>query len=118
MPRSLWHGSAVTRLLGLWVQISPQAWMFVSCEWRVLLGWGPFWVNHSSRVLPNVVCSVRVIAKPRKGTTWPQSGVKAPQEKNVTYVHQSLVLSPTCAPAKVDINKKSVIFPQDLKKFK
>jgi len=38
-------------------------------------------------------------------------GVKAPQEKNVIYVHQGLVLSTTCAPAQVGVNQKSVIFP-------
>jgi len=45
-------------------------------------------------------------------------GVKAPQQKNVIYVHQGLVLSLTCTPAKVGVNKKSVIFPYDLNIFK
>ena len=39
-PRDLRRGSAAARLLGLWVRISPGAWMFVSCECSVLLGRG------------------------------------------------------------------------------
>ena len=31
------RGSAVSHLLGLWVQILPRAWMFASCECCVLL---------------------------------------------------------------------------------
>ena len=37
---SLRHGSATARLLGLRVRIPPGAWMFVSCECRVLSGRG------------------------------------------------------------------------------
>ena len=39
-PRGLRRGSAAARLLGLWVWFPPEAWMFVSCECRVLLGRG------------------------------------------------------------------------------
>ena len=35
-PRGLRHRSAAVRLLGLWVRISPGAWMSVSCECCVL----------------------------------------------------------------------------------
>jgi len=35
-PRGLRRGSAVVRLLGLWVRIPPGAWMPLSCEWFVL----------------------------------------------------------------------------------
>ena len=35
-PRGLRRGSAVARLLGLWVRIPPGAWMFVCCECCVL----------------------------------------------------------------------------------
>jgi hypothetical protein len=41
----------------------------------------------------------------------PEWGKSTTGKKKVIYVHQGLVLSPTCAPAKVGINKKSVIFP-------
>jgi hypothetical protein len=30
--RGLRHGFAVARLLGLWVRISPEAWVSISCE--------------------------------------------------------------------------------------
>jgi hypothetical protein len=40
-PRRLRSGSAAARLLGLWVRTSPQAWLPVSCECRILLGRGP-----------------------------------------------------------------------------
>jgi hypothetical protein len=39
-PRGLRRGSAVIRLLGLWVRIPPVAWMSVSCECCVLSGRG------------------------------------------------------------------------------
>jgi len=35
-PRGLSRGSAVARLLGLWVRIPPDAWMSVCCECCVL----------------------------------------------------------------------------------
>ena len=35
-----WRGSAAARLLGLWVRVSPEAWMSVSCECCVLSGRG------------------------------------------------------------------------------
>ena len=41
-PRGQRHGSAAARLLGLWVRISPRAWMCVSCECCVFLGRGLF----------------------------------------------------------------------------
>jgi hypothetical protein len=37
-PCGLRRGSAVVRLLGLWVWIPPREWMFVCCESCVLLG--------------------------------------------------------------------------------
>jgi hypothetical protein len=37
-PRSLRRRSTVSRLLGLWVRIPPEAWMSVSCECCVLSG--------------------------------------------------------------------------------
>jgi hypothetical protein len=37
---SLRHGSATARLLELQVRITPGAWMFVSCDFRVLSGRG------------------------------------------------------------------------------
>jgi hypothetical protein len=39
-PCVLRRGSAAARLLGLWVRISPRAWMSVSCECCVLSGRG------------------------------------------------------------------------------
>ena len=39
-PRDLRRGSVATRLLRLWVQIPPGAWMFVCCECCVLSGRG------------------------------------------------------------------------------
>ena len=39
-PRFLRRRSAAARLLGLWVRITPGAWMFVSCECCVLSGRG------------------------------------------------------------------------------
>ena len=39
-PRGLKRGSAAARLLGLWVRISPEAWMSVSCKCCVLSGIG------------------------------------------------------------------------------
>jgi hypothetical protein len=39
-PHGLWRGSAVSRLLGLWVRIPNMAWMSVSCECCVLSGRG------------------------------------------------------------------------------
>lgn len=45
-------GSAAARFLVLWVLISPEAWVSVSCVCCVLLR-----ANHSCRgVLPVVVC--------------------------------------------------------------
>jgi hypothetical protein len=35
-----WRGSAAARLMGLWVRNPQGAWMFVSCECRVLSGTG------------------------------------------------------------------------------
>jgi hypothetical protein len=58
------HGSAATRLLGLWHRISPGAWMSLCCECCVLLGKGVLRADHSSRgVLPSVEC-LSVIVKP------------------------------------------------------
>jgi hypothetical protein len=60
------HGSAADSLLGLRVQIPPEAWLSVSCECCVLhiqrfLGSA----DRSSReVLPSMVC-LSVIVKPR-----------------------------------------------------
>jgi len=39
-PRGLRRGSAVARLLGLWILIPPGAWMSVCCECCVLSGRG------------------------------------------------------------------------------
>ena len=39
-PRGLRRRSAAARLLGLWVRIPPEAWMFVCCECCVLSGRG------------------------------------------------------------------------------
>jgi hypothetical protein len=39
-PRGLRCGSAAERLLGWWLQIPSQAWMFFSCECHVLSGRG------------------------------------------------------------------------------
>jgi len=41
-PRSLRRVSATTRLVGLWVQIPPEAWIAVSCDCCVLSGRGIF----------------------------------------------------------------------------
>jgi hypothetical protein len=37
-PRGLRRGSAAAGLLGLWVRIPPEAWMFVPCDCCVLSG--------------------------------------------------------------------------------
>lgn len=43
--------------------------------------------DHSfTKVLLNVVCPVRVIAKPRKGRPWPIMGSKPNKEENLTAV--------------------------------
>ena len=39
-PSGLRHWSAATRLLRSWIQIPPEAWMFVCCECCVLSGRG------------------------------------------------------------------------------
>jgi hypothetical protein len=53
----------------------PGSWMSVSCECRVLSGRDQ--ADLSSRgVLPSVVCTMRVIAKPRKGKPYPKIGSK------------------------------------------
>ena len=39
-PRGLRRGSAAASLLGLWIRILPEAWMFVCCECCVLSGRG------------------------------------------------------------------------------
>jgi hypothetical protein len=55
---SLRRGSAVGRLLGLWVRIPPEARMFVPCECCVLRGKMSLrWTVHSSiGTLQSVVC--------------------------------------------------------------
>jgi len=40
-PHGLRRGSAAARLLGLWVRISPEVWMSVSCECCVCSDRGP-----------------------------------------------------------------------------
>ena len=40
-PRVLRHRSASARVLGTWVRIPPEAWMFVCCDCCVLPGRGP-----------------------------------------------------------------------------
>jgi hypothetical protein len=67
-PRSLRLGSAATRLLGLWVGISPGAWIscLVCCEWRVVSCQVEVCASGRPvvrRVLPRVVC-LSVIVKP------------------------------------------------------
>jgi len=39
-PRGLRRRSAAARLLGLWVRVPPEAWMFVCCGCCVLSGRG------------------------------------------------------------------------------
>jgi hypothetical protein len=56
LPRGLRRRSAAARLLRFWVQISPVAWMPISCEFCVLSGRGLRQADHSSRgVLPIVM---------------------------------------------------------------
>jgi hypothetical protein len=45
----------------------------------------------------------------------PEWGQSTTEKKKVIYVHQDLVLSPTCAPAKVGVNKKKCDIPIRLK---
>ena len=93
--RSQWpcgrrHGSAASRLLGLWVRIPPAAQKPVfseCCELSVILRRA----DHSSRgVLPSVVCPVSVIAKPRSGRPWFGIGPKRHSKKKIP----SLKISP------------------------
>jgi len=56
-PRGLRRGSSAVRLMGLQVRISPEPWMSVCCDCRVLSGRGLRRAHHPSRaVLPNVAC--------------------------------------------------------------
>jgi hypothetical protein len=74
-----------------------------------------FWVNHSSRVLPSVVCSKRVIAKPRKGTPWPQNGFKAPQEKKCNICTPRSCFKPYLCSCKSGRKSKKCDIPIRLK---
>jgi hypothetical protein len=71
-PCGLRRGSAPDRLLGLWVRISPGAWMSVSCECCVLSDRG-----LCDELVPcpeesyRVVCLKSVIVKRRK-MRWPR----------------------------------------------
>ena len=65
-PRGLRRESAAARLLGLRVRILLGAWIFVSCE-CVIRQRSLRRADHSSRVIPSVVCPMIVIAKPRQG---------------------------------------------------
>ena len=53
-PRSLSRGSAVARLLGLWVRIPPKAWMSVSCEWCV------FYLRRADHSYRGILLSLRM----------------------------------------------------------
>ena len=57
--------------------------MSVSCECCVLSGRGlcDRLITHSEGVLLGVVC-LSVIAKPRKGTPWPQDGPMSHRNEN------------------------------------
>ena len=62
------RGSGATRLLGLWVRIPPEAWMFVCCECCVLSGKGLCvgLITRPEESFPSVVC-LSVVVKPREG---------------------------------------------------
>jgi len=85
LPRDLRCGSAVARLLRLWVRIPPAVWMFVCCECRVLSGRGlcdklitlP---GESCRLWCVVVCDLETT---RMRRTWPAVGCRA---KNKQYL--------------------------------
>ena len=83
-PRGLRSGSAAARLLGLWVQIPPGAWMSVSCECCVLSGRGlcdrlitrP---EESYRLWFVVVCDLETSWMRRP---WPTGGLLRQEKKN------------------------------------
>jgi hypothetical protein len=56
-------------LAGTEVRIQSGAWMIVSFEYCLLSGRGLH--NRLMAVLPSVVCSISVIAKPRNKRPWP-----------------------------------------------
>ena len=107
-PRGLRRGSAAARLLGLWVRIPQEAWMFVSCECCVLSGRDlcdglitrP---EESYRLWCVVVCDLETSWMRRP---WPTGGCCAkkqtttnlttkPSNKTVTKINQFWSLSPT-----------------------
>jgi hypothetical protein len=71
-------GSAVVRLLGLWVWIRPGAWTSFPCECCVLLGRG---LCVQSSPTERGVSKMSVIAKPHKERPWPGIGQKRHRKK-------------------------------------
>jgi hypothetical protein len=74
-PRGLRRGSATTRLLGLRVWIPPRAWMFVSCECRVLTV-GGLWICLITR--PEESYRVRCVQ-----WVWKRSPVMGGHDRNL-----------------------------------
>jgi hypothetical protein len=82
-PRGLRHGSENARLLGLWVRISPAAWMFVCCMCCVLSGrgLGVGLITHPEESYLLWCVKLGVTAKSRQRRPWP-IGAVAPCKKH------------------------------------
>ena len=86
-PRGLRRRSAAARLLRSWVQIPPEAWIFVCCECRVLSGRGlcdelntrP---EESYRLWCVVVCDLETS---RMRRPWPALGRSATANKTLKW---------------------------------
>ena len=89
-PRGLRRGSAALRLLGLWVRIPAEAWIFICCECCVLSGRGlcdgPITRPGESYRLWCVVCDLETSCMRRP---WP-TGAVAPNKKKRVKVKFTL----------------------------
>jgi hypothetical protein len=86
-PSSLRRGSAAFRLLGLWVQIPPEAWTSVSCEYCVVSGrvstTGSSLVQRSPTEYGGLGCNREVSIML---TLWPTRGCCAMEKKRVCEI--------------------------------
>ena len=81
-PHSLGRGSTAIRLLGLWVRIPPEGWMFVCCDYCVLPGRGLCvrlitWAEESYRVW----CVWTWSWIPDNGRPWSEDGLQLHRNK-------------------------------------
>jgi hypothetical protein len=73
------RATVAARLLGLWVRMSPGAWMFISCECCVLAGRGVCdeLITRPESVLPTVVIVVYDLETSRMRRPCPALGSSA-----------------------------------------